>query len=188
MLDYAQLDAEIKKIIELADKQPEKYQVSCFETLLESVLLGSMARVIPDKVSPSAPTTGQNIDLPIDVKAFLMQFTIPEQAINKLFLIHGKEIRPIYQIVEEKKGTAQMQIALLTALENALKSEDSKFEFSIERVRTLTKDQDKFDDSNFQTTFKKNAKLFMSLTDPEHVQLSALGKSELADVVAELTR
>jgi hypothetical protein len=41
MVDYAQLEEEIKRIVELADKQPEKYQVKCFELLVTAILAGS---------------------------------------------------------------------------------------------------------------------------------------------------
>lgn len=189
MIDYTHTEEEIRKIIALVEKLPETYKLVAFEVLLKATIRGTRDLSAPD-ITPieSKPDTATQIELPIDVKAFLMQYTIPEEAIMKLFLRHGTQMRPIYKIKEEKKGTAQIQIALLTALENALKSAETKFEFSTERVRIICKDQGKYDQPNFNGNFRYNKKLFTSLTDPEHVELSAEGKSELADVVAELTK
>jgi hypothetical protein len=189
MADYSQLEEDIKKIIELVEKLPEQYRATSFEVLLNAHLKGVAPPVETTEKQPKPKDeVSAKPDLPIDVKAFLMQFTIPDEAIDKLFLRHGTEIRPIYKIPEGTKGTGQIQVALLSALENALKSPDAKFEFSFEHVRELCKWYHKYDTDHFKSVFGKSKRLFVNLSDEEHVELSPDGKSELADLVAELTK
>lgn len=191
MLDYAQIEEEIKKIAELADKLPERYQVKCFEVLLNSFIKGDTNKhVIPASNQASAEPNQkpEQSDLPIDVKAFLMQYTIPDEAIDKLFFRHGAEIRPVYKITEESKGKAQMQLAMLAALENALKGQYSKFEFSFEKVRELCKRYNRYDTDHFKSNFNGSKRLFVNLSDEDHIELSPQGKDELANLVAELTK
>ena len=96
----------------------------------------------------------------------------------------GGEVRPIYQIKnKDVKADAQMQVAMLTALENALKP-DGKFEFSIEDVRKYCVNQGVYDSTNFMTNFKKNARLFRNLKEKDHIELSPEGKTELAEAVS----
>jgi hypothetical protein len=102
-------------------------------------------------------------------------------------LVEGTEIQRIYQLSTTKKAVAQMQVTLLTALENALKP-GGKFEFSMEVVKTRCKDDyGAYDLANFKANFKKNAKLFKSLDDEEHVELSTDGKAELAEAILAVT-
>jgi hypothetical protein len=81
-----------------------------------------------------------------------------------------------------------MQIALLTSLENAIKSQDHKFEFSTETIRQRCKDHKAYDAANFSATFRKNSGFFKSLEDSEHVELSAEGKTELAEVISTVVK
>jgi hypothetical protein len=193
MPDYAQLEEEIKKIVELAEKQPEKYQVKCFEILLNAVIAPSAS---VNNVPPSISTTPitevkqqtEKIELPIDVQSFLLQYSIPEDAIDKIFFKKGQEIRPKKKIPSDRISTAQMQVSMLVALENALKGPDYKFEFSYQKAKELCKQWGKYDSKNFTQNFKNNKKYFESLSDEEHVILSPEGKDELAELVAELAK
>lgn len=45
-----------------------------------------------------------------------------------------------------------------------------------------------YDIANFTATFKKNANLFISLADEEHVKLSPEGKTELAEVITTVSK
>jgi hypothetical protein len=194
MLDYTQLEEEIKKIIELSEKQPEKYQVKCFELLLNAVIKPSVAA--NEMTVASAPVAqpedtkqrAEKIDLPIDVQTFLMQYSIPEDAIDKIFLKKGDEIRAKKRVTTEKVATAQMQVAMLVALENALKGPETTFEFGYQKVKELCKQWGKYDGKNFTTNFTNNKKLFVNLADQEHVELSPDGKDELAELVAVLAK
>lgn len=182
------LESKIKEFIEIADKFDERYRQKIFEVLLTSYLRGTQApEEVSEKVEIVAPTLTltptQKFVIPIGVKAVLQQYNVPEEDIEKLFVIEGNEIQPKFKITTTNKSDAQLQVAMLTALENALRP-GGKFEFSMETVRTRCKgDYAIYDSANFKKHFKDNAKLFKNLDDEEHVELSPDGKAELADVI-----
>jgi hypothetical protein len=186
LLTAEELESKIKEFIELAEKFPEPYRQKIFEILLFNYVRGTRApKEVPKKIEmPVPPTiTPQKFVIPIGVRAVLQQYNVPEVTIQKLFLVEGTEIQRIYKLTTAKKAVAQMQVTLLTALENALKPR-GKFEFSIEVVKNRCKDDyGAYDLANFKANFKKNAKLFKSLDDEEHVELSTDGKAELAEAI-----
>jgi len=181
-----ELESKIKEFIDVAEKFDERYRQKIFEVLLINYLRGTQApKEDPEKVETPIPPVipPQKFVIPIGVRAVLQQYNVPEETIQKLFLVEGTEIQRIYKLTTTKKATAQMQVALLTALENGLKP-SGKFEFSIEVVKNRCKDDyGAYDPPNFKAVFKKNAKLFKSLDDEEHVELSTDGKAELAEAI-----
>jgi hypothetical protein len=75
----------------------------------------------------------------------------------------------------------------LTALQNAL-GKTGKFGFSQEIVRQRCKDLKVYDPANFAAIWKDYVGLFKSLSDPQNVELSADGRTELADVISNVAR
>ncbi|MEM2997575.1 MAG: hypothetical protein QW542_01345 [Thermoproteota archaeon] len=192
MVDLTNIEdikALIKNIISILEGVPEPYRQKSFEILLTIFLQRELALVTSkppeEKMGEIAVPTGKFV-IPIDVKAFLQQQNVPEECLAKLFYMTGTEIRPIYNITTTKKTTAQIQLALLSALENALKG--GKFEFSIEEVRQKCTEHKCYDASQFKGYFKKRSKLFKDLSDEEHVELSPDGKVELAETILEIAK
>lgn len=187
MSNYEKLEEEITKIVSICEKLPENYRMKCFDFLMNQILISDQP---PTEKPPenSNPQTSQKIQIPIDIRAFMSQYSLDENIISKLFLIEAGEIRPIYKIKTTKKSKAQLQIALLTSLENTLKNPNLKFEFSSEDIRKRCNDLQCYDMTNFSSHFKNNKALFKSLDDLEHIQLSSDGKSELADVITEIAK
>jgi hypothetical protein len=178
-----ELEKRINAMIALVEKLPEPYRLKAFEILMTTTL--QKAPTIHDErkgKEKEVPPT--EFRVPIDVRAFLTQYGIEEQKLRKLFFISGTEVRPIYNIKSTKKAKAQIHVAALTALENALQG--GKFEFSVEAVRLRVQEQKCYDGPNFMPTFNRNVKLFRGLDDKEHVELSPDGKSELADAISEI--
>jgi len=188
VLTTEELEGKIKDLIELAEKFAEPYRQKIFEVLLADYLRTVQEPEAPPQVELIAPAVvPQKFVIPIGVRAVLQQYNVPEEVIQKLFLVEGTEIQRIYKLTTTKKAVAQMQVTLLTALENALKP-GGKFEFSMEVVKTRCKDDyGAYDLANFKANFKKNAKLFKSLDDEEHVELSTDGKAELAEAILAVT-
>jgi hypothetical protein len=189
VLTTEKLEGKIKEFIDVAEKFAEPYRQKIFEVLLADYLRGvQKPKEVPAQVEPPAPpVVPQKFVIPIGVRAVLQQYNVPEEAIQKLFLVEGTEIQRIYKLTTTKKAVAQMQVTLLTALENALKP-GGKFEFSMEVVKTRCKDDyGAYDLANFKANFKKNAKLFKSMDDEEHVELSTDGKAELAEAILAVT-
>jgi hypothetical protein len=142
----------------------------------------------PEEQPEKKAETANEFVLPIDVRAFLQTYSIPEENIAKLFLIVGNEIRPKYKITTTKKATAQIQVALLAALENALRTAGNKFEFSVEDVRERCQNYKAYDPPNFKKHFKDNENLFKSLSDEGHVELSPDGQTELAEAIVAVAK
>ena len=189
---FEDLKKPIQDIISLTETIDERYRVKCFEILLHFYLQssGSTIQPIPEKTfgAPKVEIAEKEPLIPIDVRAFLQQNSVSEELITKLFLIEKGCIRPIYKITTIKKSVAQIQIALLTALENALQKQGNKLEFSMEDIRTRCKDSGIYDGPNFKTHFKNNSKLFKSLDDSEHVELSPEGQTELAETIVTVAK
>lgn len=190
-IDFTELEKPIQEIITLTNKIDERYREKCFEILLKFYLMEKTGKPIVASVKEGfekKEAAKESFEVPIDVRAFLTQQTIPENVISKLFLIDKDEIRPIYKIATGKKSEGQIQVALLTALENAIKAPGNKFEFSIENVRTRCQKLDVYDQANFTAVFKRNGRLFNGLDDEEHVELSPVGQTELAETILTVTK
>lgn len=180
---------ELQKIVELADRVPEVYREKCFELLLGYALHATLSPmpVVPSIPSalPEAPASGGKLFvLPIDVRAFLSQYALDESTPWKFFIAEGQEIRPIYQLQATKKATAQIQHALMMALEHALSS--GQFQIDIEALRARCNDQKCYDGRNFMKNIKDKANLFKPIVDGEPLSLSPDGKTELADLIEQL--
>jgi len=190
ILTTEELESKIKEFIELAEKFAEPYRQKIFEILLADYLRSKSPEIVPEvsevAVPAVVPTPAPKFIIPIGVRAFLQQYSVPEDKIRKLFFIEGKEIHPTYQLKTTVVADAQIQLALMTALENALKP-GGKFEFSIEAVRARCKEVKLYDQPNFNAIFKRKDSYFKSLKDEEHVELSLDGKAELADVILAIT-
>lgn len=181
-----ELESKINEIIAISEKYPDKYREKCFEVLLYHYLRTQRSPVPKAVESYQPPSQAQpsSFIIPLDVRAFLTQYGVPEDSILKLFYIEGPEIRPIYHIKKkEVKSRAQIQLALLKGLENALRP-GGIFEFSFEDVKKLCNEHKVYDSSNFKNNFTHNARLFRGLKSEKHVELSPDGKSELAEVIS----
>lgn len=190
-MDIKELETPIQEIITLVEKIDEKYREKCFEILLNFYLEEKFplptAVSVESKGVVGSETEPKEFIVPIDVKAFFKENNVQEELLKKLFLMQENEIRPIYKITTTKKATAQIQIALLTALQNAL-GKTGKFAFSEEIVRQRCKDLKAHDPANFAAIWKDSARLFKSLSDPQNVELSADGRTELADVISTVAK
>jgi len=180
------LKSEIEKIVEFTESIPEMYRQKCFDFLINQLSTKRTAENIPDDAAAAIMPEIENSDfqIPIEVRALFRQFKIEDDRVYEMFLITGKEeIAPIYKISTTVKSKAQIQICLLTALENALKN--GSFEFSKEEVRQRCKDGKVYDTRNFVTHFANSAKFFKNLEE-EKVALSPYGKEKLIEIINAL--
>lgn len=186
------LKVPIQEIINLSNGIEERYREKCFEVLLNYYLYSNgsfkFTSVTPQKEEEKVTSSANENELPLDIQAFLQQNEIPNNVVAKLFLRKKNDVRAIYKIKESKKATAQMQIALLTAFENALVNPEKAFEFSIEAIRKRCNEHNIYDSANFSKTFRTNANLFKDLDDEEHVKLTPDGKTELAEALLAVAK
>lgn len=180
-----ELEGKINEIVQIAERLPDRYREKCFEILLTRHLSDGSSK--EEKTEPAAPVWDTKptpkFTVPIDVKAFMTQYKVSEDTITKLFLVEGTEIRPIYQVNDKVKSDGQMKVALLTALENALKPSGS-FVFAVEEVRKRSAEHGVYDSANFMANFKNSSRLFKGLKNKESVELSPDGKAELAEAIS----
>ena len=184
----ASITAEkLKEITTLAESVPEAFRLKCFELLLAHALAGDQ----PSREKKEHPKEGEmkktpgttNFILPIDVNAFLNQYSLEDAILQKLFFIEGSEVRPVYTLNIHKKAKAQMSHALLMALENALST--GEFKFTIEALRQRCIDQKCYDKPNFMAVLERNKSLYKSYDPKKDIFLSTDGKGELADVLEQ---
>ena len=177
--EFEKLRKPIQDIINFANTVDERYREKCFEVLLNHYL----SKGVEMKISPLMQEDSAFVasDVPAELKKFLQENRISEEAVNKLFSRAGEEVRPIYQITETKKAAAQIQIALLTALENALIAPNGALEFQMKTARQRCVDYGVYE-TEFISNFKNRAGLFTDL-DNEVVRLTPLGRTELANLL-----
>jgi hypothetical protein len=177
--EFEKLRKPIQDIINFANTVDERYREKCFEVLLNHYL----SKGVEMKSSPLMQEDSAFVasDIPAELKKFLQENRISEEAVNKLFSRAGEEVRPIYQITETKKAVAQIQIALLTALENALIAPNGALEFQMKTARQRCVDYGVYE-TEFISNFKNRAGLFTDL-DNEVVRLTPLGRTELANLL-----
>jgi hypothetical protein len=183
--EYEKLRKPIEDIINFTDTIEEAYREKCFEILFTQYLSNHHEAkshpIIENKCIP------QLLEYPPELKAFIQQRGITEETINKLFLRESGGIHPIYKITEKKRATAQIQVALLTAFENALVTPTGAFEFSMKTARERCVDYNVYDGNDFIFNFKKCAGLFSNV-DAEVVKLTPIGKDELANLIAAVSK
>jgi hypothetical protein len=185
--EYEKFRKPIQDIINFTDTIDERYRVKCFEVLLTHTLFNGVEpkqNFLPQENKTNAYQTR---DYPLDLKTFLQQYMIPEETINKLFLREKGEVKPLYKITEKRKANAQIQVALLTAFENALSTPIGAFEFSMKTARQRCTEYCVYDGNNFIFNFKTRAGLFSNL-DNEVVKLTPIGRTELANFVIWLSK
>ncbi len=186
-MDKEEILKTIKEIIEIVEQLPEQYRAESFKSLLYGLVVkkAGASTEVAEKVV-EVPASKTKFTLSIDVRAFLQQFSVPEEKLQKLFFMEGAAVKPTFSIETTVKAKAQMQVATLSALENALKG--GKFEFSMEYVRERCQELQCYDSPNFPTHFKNNSGLFKDFSDKEHVELSPDGKAELAEAILEIAK
>jgi hypothetical protein len=183
---YEKYRKPIQEIINFTDTIDGEYRIKCFEILLNHYLTGDA----PANASlPETPRRDAlNIeDMSSETKVFLGQNNITADMINKLFVKEKGEVHPTYKLTETRRAKVQIQTALLTALENALRGPSGVFEFSVNTVRQRCIDIKMYDGRDFYINFMDAAGLFGSL-NYETIKLSATGKTELAAIVVALSK
>lgn len=178
-----EIEAVITDIIEIVNKFPEKFQT----VLLEILLLKKLDLDKKGFVFSSSSQISEfysDFILPIDVRAFFIQYALNEDLLKKLFYIENNQISPIWKLKTTQKSNAQIQVSLLLALENALST--GKFEFNYEEVREKCKELMVYDSPNYSGIFRGYSENFKSFDDKEKIALSPEGKARLANVILEI--
>ncbi len=185
--EYEKLRKPVQEIINFTRTIDERYREKCFEVLLNYYLSGGVPAKTCGQVETPKASPLEIENLSSEAKVFLGQNNITEQMLCKLFVKEKGDIHPAYKISESRRAKAQIQVALLTAFENALKGSNGTFEFSVNIVRQRCQDIKMYDGRDFYINFMDSAGLFGSL-NYETIKLSPTGKVELATIIATLCK
>jgi len=169
----------IKEILEIAETCPEKYQVKCFEVLLESLLT--------PQFPPAAEGTVQAPDEGAPQKAqqpgFFQQHNIAQDVWSKVFNIKGETCDIIVRDLKVKpKSRRQIRLALLGAVANFLVT--GKASVTKQWLVDMCKRYGAYDSPNFSAHMRKRVDLFVARGDVWEITVP--GQQEAANVIKEL--
>lgn len=195
--EFEKLKVPIQNIIAFTDTITEQYRVKCFEVLLNFYLHNNIINLPAATEVVTSPKPKAEVSvasrvastIPFALRGFLKENNISEDVVKQLFLIEDGQAIATYKIKEQKKATVQIQLALLSAFKNALVDPSTMFEFSVEEVRNLCKDNEKYDGDNFTANFRNRSNLFKDFkVDEDKLKLSTEGKAELVKTIATVSK
>ena len=170
---------KLNDVIAIADECPEKYQVKCFEILLNALLTAE--GVVP--VTRATVTTERVIGKPSS--EFFTRQNITEEEWQKVFHFDGTTYSIIVDDLKETtKSKKQVNLALLEGIKELLTG----------GVATIVKDDliefckkyDAYDSSNFAAHMKKQKSLFLAKGD--NWNLTKPGEKRAGEVIKELSQ
>lgn len=175
----------LQQIVTLANSVPEAFRQKAFELLLAHELQqGNNHHQEPPATAPLPPIWAENASLPIDVKALFNQYHLDLGLLPRLFHIEGGDVRPIYKLNENTKVKAELNHALLMALENAIRT--GQFQVEVEALRNRCQEQKCYDMANFMRHLRKNSRLFKNISNDQPLILSTEGKAQLSALLRRL--
>lgn len=171
---FEKIRDSIKEVIEIADKCPEKYQIKCFEVLLESVL-----REEPKKEE----TYGVSQETKKTVATFFSQNNISQEEWENVYHLDGSEYKIIVKDLKDRAvAKKQIKIGVLLGIKSLLETNEAII--TKESLVDTCKTYSAYDPKNFALHMRRNKNLF--LTKGSGWVLTVPGKLEAAKVIKEL--
>lgn len=208
----SKLKEQVLEIAEVSKQCPENLQALCFEILLRDLLEGrEVKKQKPpvdkteqktpapketepaDQKTPVEKSAGNQDDiaeteLHTKTRHFLKKHGVTIEELNNLFYKEGDRFETLYEDLKTTKmAEAQMRIAMLQSLKNALSTGD--FEATVANVRSEATTRKCIDTANFARNFQNNEALYDFQTYDKTtttVRLSEDGKKALAALIKQL--
>lgn len=172
----------LKDIIEIADTCPEKYQVKCFEILLDSLARGTAA--VP--AIQAAPSPATVTEITKTASSFFSRNSINQEQWTRVFHIDGNEYNIIVQDLKEKTvSSRQIKLALLLGVKSLF--ETGTASISKDELINMCKQYATYDPSNFAAHMKKQKNLFLR-KGSRGWELTRPGQEKAAEVIKELAQ
>ena len=168
------IKARLGEAIEIADSCPEKYQSTCFEVVLTSMLMGSEMGdpQIPEFVSSRSEEPG-----------FFARYGISEKQWTRVFHRNGDSFTVIVRELKVKhKSQKQVRLALLLGLAAIVEGNDTVI--TRDALVAACEEYAAYDGPNFAASMKRNKDLFIARG--EGWTLTVPGRDKAAEVVQEL--
>ena len=201
-MDFERLKRGMAEIVTITDSVPEQFKDKCFDALL-SALLNEQSSQVPapappqPKSAPAAETstqpepdalTGTLPPIKGQMRVFMQRTGISETTLAKVVSYVEDQVHFLHEPKPTNLATGQIEWALLSALENAIKS--NTFIVDGATVRTLCDEKGFLDSKNYWAIFGRNDALFTKpITASDSKQtLSNDGQAELAKLIESLAK
>lgn len=171
----------LNEIIDIADKCPEKYQVKCFEVLLNSLV---MKATYPVQAAQTTQVAGGQVsERPID--RFFSSHGITEEVWSQIFAIDGDSCNIIARDLKDKPvARKQKKLALLLGVKAM--AETGSPCFAKEELVKLCENYASYDAKNFAKHMKDERNLLLPKDDSWC--LTVPGQAKAAEVIKELAQ
>ena len=174
----------LNEVIEIANKCPEKYQIKCFEILLdalvtrESTVMGAVTGVpttitkAPKQQEPTFFSTNQ-----ISPDEWKMVFHFDGNFYK--IIVKDKDLK------DKNVSKKQVKLGLLLGIKSLLETQEPII--PKEELINICKQYSAYDSANFATHMKNQKNLFIS-KDKNTWSLTVLGQERAAEVIKELAQ
>lgn len=181
-MDLDEISAQIEKIVQYVESVPEAYRERTFDfliRLLEREQLGVSLEGVPGE------TTIEGFALPRQMSAFLKQFEIPVEAVQKMFIVDEEGVLLTHKFSAEDKNRPDihLELACLLAAENAMK--EGKFRFMEEDLKNRITELGLYDTKDFKKNLRARDEYFINV-DADPIRLSSKGLSKLSTLFPEM--
>lgn len=169
----------LNEVIEISDKCPDKYQVKCFEVLLDSLVQ------LHTKSSTAQPATNGILieEAPKSSPSFFANHGISDEEWTRVYHFDGNEYQIIANNLKEKvKSGKQLKLALLLGVKNLLETDSADIPKGI--LIDMCKRYASHDSANFSAIMKKQKNLF--LPKRKDWVLTIPGQEKAAEVIKSL--
>ncbi|MFC1942621.1 hypothetical protein ACFLWU_05335 [Chloroflexota bacterium] len=164
----------LEKVVEISNSCPEKYQVKCFQVLLEALT----------REKPEKDVAFSNKDVSRQNKSpFFAQNNISDEQWPKVYHNDGNGYKVIVNDLKEKTtAKRQVKLGLLLGVKNLLESNEAFV--SKEELMEACKQYSCYDASNFSSYMKKNKNVFLSKGNGW--ALTVPGQQKAAEAIKDL--
>lgn len=166
----------LNDVISIADSCPEKYQIKCFEILLNASL--AIEGVAPASAGAIVPSRTPQFE-------FFTRHNIGEEEWQRVFHFDGSSYSLIVSSLKEKSvSKKQVKLALLLGAKALLETGEGNLEKA--QLVELCKQHAVYDSANFATHMRRNKNLF--LPRGNNWILTKPGEGQAAEVIKELSQ
>ena len=192
----------LDEVVRLAERCPEKYQISCFQALIRALVQSDLSvpqngnedahlfngNGFKDEILPATPRGSSVNSISLNDGSergpiFIDQHQIPEISISRVYHLDGNSYRIIVKDLKEKTNSKkQVKLALLLGIGGLLSSGQPLF--SKERLIETCREYGAYDAPNFASHMKKQRDMFIS--HGNEWSLTVPAQLRAADAIKEL--
>ena len=171
---FEKISNYLNEVIDIANKCPEKYQVKCFEILLDALVRGET----------TANVQTAHGQLPGEDKfGFFQSHGISQDEWTRVFHFDGNSFNIIVKNLKEKPiSKKQIRLGVLLGTKNLLETGEALVPKDM--LIDICKKYNAYDSPNFSTNMKKQKDLFWAKSNGW--TLTVPGQEQAAEIIKEL--